>query len=234
MTALNMKPAGTSSRRPLAKALAAGVALSFTALVGACSTTGTSDVDLRDFDHNARHPILISEEPETLDLPVGMNGPAVSPQIEVAIRHYANEYRADGTGAITIQTPTGSANEVAAASTGRAVHYALVRAGVPHNKIRVAPYPVDDPSKVSPLRVSYLRVKAVVPHCGVWPDGGEATYRNAEYEDFGCFQAQNLAAMVDNPADFVRPRPLEPANGARRAASSRTTAKAKRRGPTSC
>ena len=67
-------------------------------------------------------------------MPVGMNGPALSPQIETAIRNYVGDYRENGTGSITIQVPTASANEVAAASTGHAIHYALVRAGVPRGR----------------------------------------------------------------------------------------------------
>jgi pilus assembly protein CpaD len=187
-------------------------------LSGGCSTTGTSDfVDAADYDYRLRHPIVLSEEPEVLDMQLGMNGPALSPDLEVAIRDYVGEYRADGTGSITIQVPVGSANEIAAAQTGRAVHYALVRAGMPRSRIQVAPYEVGDHAELASLRLSYLRVKAVVPRCGVWPDGGVADYRNAEYHNFGCAQQSNLAAMVDNPADFVRPRALEPADGSRRA-----------------
>jgi pilus assembly protein CpaD len=213
-----MPLAGTNSRRRLTRVFVGGFALAvLTALSAGCSTTATSDVDARDYDYRLRHPILISEEPEVLDMPVGMNGPAISPEIEAAIRDYVAEYRTDGTGAITIQVPTGSANEVAAASTGRAVHYAMVHAGVPHRQIRIAPYAVSDRSQVAPLRLSYLRVKAVVPHCGVWPDHGQADYRNAQYSDFGCAQTQNLAAMVENPADLVRPQPSAPSHGARRA-----------------
>ena len=115
------------------------------------------------YDPRVRHPIMISNEPETFEIPVGMNGPALSRQIDTALRIYVRGYRQDGTGAITIQVPTGSANEIAASSTGQAVHYALVRAGVPHNQILVAPYFVGDHSKAAPLRLSYLRVKAVVP-----------------------------------------------------------------------
>ena len=127
---------------------------------------------------------MISEEPEVFDMPVGMNGPALSPEIETAIRDYVREYRADGTGSITIQVPTGSANAVAAASTGHAVHYALVRAGVPRGQIQVAPYEVGDHAKVAPLRLSYLRVKAVVPHCGIWPDDSDGNYRNTRLPQF--------------------------------------------------
>ncbi len=127
-----------------------------------------------------RHPILISDEPEVLDLPVGMSGPALSPEIEVAIRDYVARISPHGTGSITIQVPTGSANEVAAATTGHAVHYALVRAGVPRSHIQVAPYAVGDHAEMASLRLSYLRVKAVTPRCGVWPDVGPASQQNYE------------------------------------------------------
>lgn len=195
-----------------------GGALAALALVSAgCSTIGTSDVNLPQHDHRLRHPIMISEEPEVLDIPVGMNGPAMSAQIERAIRNYVAEYRENGTGAITIQVPTASANEIAAASTGQAAHYALVNAGVPHSLIQVVPYYVGDHAKVATLRLSYLRVKAVAPKCGIWPETMPNRFDNAQYHNFGCAAQQNLAAMVANPADFVRPQPTAPANGARRA-----------------
>jgi pilus assembly protein CpaD len=195
-----------------------GATLAAIAMISAgCSSTGTSDVDPADFDYRLRHPIVISEEPEVLDMPVGMKGPAISREIETAVRDYVGEYRADGTGSITIQVPTGSANEFAAASTGRAIHYALVRAGVPRGHIQVAPYEVGDHAKLATLRLSYLRVKAVVPQCGIWPKDAQGNYRNTQYHNLGCAQQQNLAAMVANPADFLRPRPMSPADGRRRA-----------------
>jgi pilus assembly protein CpaD len=197
-----------------------GLAATATVLLfAACNTNAiyTGSVNPAEQKYTVRHPILISDEPEVMDMPVGMRGPAISPEIETAIRGYVREYQRDGTGSITIQVPTGSANEIAAASTGRAVHYALVRSGVPRSRIEVAPYEVGDHSEVAALRLSYLRVKAVVPRCGIWPDGSAAAFENSQYQNFGCAQQQNLAAMVANPADFVRPRTMTPADGARRA-----------------
>ena len=194
----------------------AGLAL-LTMFPAACSTTGTSDVDLADYDYRKRHPIMISEEPEVLDIPVGMNGPALSPEIELAVRDYVLDYFATGTGWITIQVPAAAANEIAAGSTGHAVHYALVRAGVPRSAIRVAPYFVGNHARTASVRLSFLRVKAVTPKCGVWPEKVPNSFDNAQYQNYGCAYQQNIAAMVANPADFVRPRPLEPANGERRA-----------------
>jgi pilus assembly protein CpaD len=210
----------TNSGRRLARLVLCGSSLLALAItVAGCNTAtfGTSDVKPAEFDYRLRHPILVSNEPEVFQMPVGMRGPALSPEIEAAVRDYVREYRSDGTGSITIQVPTGSANEVAAATTGHALHYALVRSGVPRGRIAIAPYQVGDHSLAAPLRLSYLRVKAVVPHCGIWPGDAEGNYRNSDYFDFGCSQQQNLAAMVANPADFVRPQPMSPADGRRRA-----------------
>lgn len=215
MTPASQKPRG---RRPGTR-LGGFAATAMVLLFAACNTNTiyTGSVRPADQNYTLRHPILLSDEPEVLDMPVGMRGPAISPEIETAIRGYVREYQHDGTGSITIQVPTGSANAVAAASTGHAVHYALVRAGVPRSRIEVVPYEVGDHSKVAALRLAYMRVKAVVPRCGIWPDGSTATWENSQYQNFGCAQQQNLAAMVSNPADFVRPRTMTPADGARRA-----------------
>jgi pilus assembly protein CpaD len=215
-----MRMTAFSVRRDAARAGFGVAALALLAALSAgCSPVATTSQARFDADYHLRHPIVISDEPEVLDMPIGMSGPALSPEIEVAIRDYVREYRSHGTGSITIQVPTGSANEVAAASTGHAVHYALVRAGVPRGHIRVAPYPVGDHAEMASLRLSYLRVKAVTPECGVWPDVGPASQQNY---DFGCASQQNLAAMVADPADLLRPRPMTPADGARRAETIRT------------
>jgi pilus assembly protein CpaD len=204
------------SRR--ARTLLATVAIAASAVFSAgCTQLSGTEVNLARHDHHLRHPILISEEPEEFRLPVGMNGPALSLEIEAALRDYVRDYQADGTGAITIQVPAASANEIAAASTGRALHYALVRAGVPHGSIQVVPFHVGNHAEVAPVNISYLRVKAVVPRCGVWPETMPASYQNDQYHNLGCAAQQNLAAMVANPADLVRPQPSAPAHGARRA-----------------
>lgn len=195
---------------------AVGLGLAALLLAG-CASTSTSDVTLAAYDYRERHPIMISEEPEVLEIPVGMKGPALSRQIEAAVQDYVVEYVATGTGGITIQVPTSTANEIAARKTGQALHYALVRAGVPHASIVVVPYHVGNHARPSPVRLSFLKVKAVTPKCGVWPERYANRTDNAQYHNFGCAYQQNLAAQVANPADLVRPRVMEPANGARRA-----------------
>lgn len=209
----------------IATALSAPKRLSFRAAalllaanaLAACNSTPPTEMALFDNDYRRRHPILISEEPESLDLPVGMRGGALSPEVVTAIHAYVADYRAAGTGAITLQVPTDAANEIAAAQAGSAVHQVLLQAGVAPGLVRVSSYPVGDRKSFASLRLSYLRVKAVTPRCGTWPEDVTPRMEDQNYYNFGCATQQNLAAMVANPADFIRPRGEEPANGARRA-----------------
>jgi type IV pilus biogenesis protein CpaD/CtpE len=52
--------------------------------------------------------------------------------------------------------------------------------------------------------------------CGNWPDDLTDTERNAQFENFGCAQQNNMAAMVANPDDFWRPRKQTPSDATRR------------------
>ena len=53
--------------------------------------------------------------------------------------------------------------------------------------------------------------------CGVWPKEVSRTAQNDQYANFGCFQQNNIAAMVANPQDLVRPRAQTPSDPMRRA-----------------
>ncbi|WP_177176800.1 CpaD family pilus assembly protein [Faunimonas pinastri] len=188
-------------------------------LLSGCQTDApATNQALFDQDYARRHPVVLSNEPETLDVPVGMNAGALSAQLRAPIRDYARAYRREGTGALNIQVPTGAANDIAAAEMGKSIHYALIDMGVPRTAIRIAPYPVDDPAKLGVLRLSYLKLKAMTPQCGIWPDDMVAHSDNRDTYDLGCASQNNFAAMVADPADLVRPRPVQAADGARRAA----------------
>ncbi len=197
---------------PVALALLMGAG----ALAG-CQSTATTDIQLMRQDYTKHHPIMLSEEPHYLELAIGMKARTLSADIARAIHNHVADYRKTGTGAMTIQVPSGSANEVAAVSAGREAARIMVRAGVPKSLIRMVPYKVHNGDKIAPVRLTFLKVKAVTPECGLWPEDSTATVDNSPYYNFGCAQQHNLAAMVDNPADFAAPRAIGAANGARRA-----------------
>jgi len=192
-----------------------GLLLAATLLAG-CQSQNINAADLERHDYRLRHPIMVSEEPETLDIPVGMRGGHLSAEFKDAIYDYALGYRDDGIGAVTVQVPSGSGNDIAAAAASQAIRAAVIEAGVEPSLVRVAPYR-STPDRAAPVRLSYLKVKAVTPDCGAWPNDVTGKMDNRNYYNFGCASQQNLAAMVANPADLVRPRPMTSASGARRA-----------------
>jgi hypothetical protein len=51
--------------------------------------------------------------------------------------------------------------------------------------------------------------------CPQWADSSPDRHSNADAPYLGCISAANLRAMVANPADLERGRPLFPANGER-------------------
>ena len=62
-----------ASNNRIGRTMLSGAALAMlAALAAGCSTVGTSDVNPVGHDYRLRHPIMISDEPEVLDLPVGM------------------------------------------------------------------------------------------------------------------------------------------------------------------
>ena len=196
--------------------IAIGMMVAAGVLAG-CQQTASTEVALYDQDYKRRHPILVSEEPSVLDIPIGMKATRLSADVQRRMRSFVADYKRTGTGSVTIQVPSGSANEIAAVSAGRSAGQTLRKLGVPASRIRIAPYQVNDHGKVAPVRLAFLKLKAHAPECGIWPEDIGRTTTDRSYYNFGCAQQQNLAAMIENPADLVRPRDMTSADGAQRA-----------------
>ncbi len=102
---------------------------------------------------------------------------------------------------IRIIRPAGSLKgEVLAAEVTKE----LIRAGIEAARI------VHVRGKVHGVVLSMRRKVAVTKKCGDWSRPLNETTRNRVYPDLGCSQQHNLAAMVDNPGDFERPRVMSP------------------------
>jgi pilus assembly protein CpaD len=86
-------------------------------------------------------------------------------------------------------------------------------------------YRPDDIRTLATIRLSYPKISAVAGPCGLWPEDLGPSVANPRYNEnkpyynFGCASQRNLAAMIDNPADLVQPRPETPAYTIRRSAA---------------
>jgi pilus assembly protein CpaD len=188
-------------------------------LLGACardkSTTGS--ITYPD-DTRERHPIVLRNAVTTLDVFTPGNRSGLDERQKEDIAAFASDYRRTGRGQLMVQVPSDGHGSHGA----NAVRQSLASAGVPSGAVRFSAYPAADPRLAAPVRMSFAKMKAEVPHeCGQWPsDLGGSDIRqsasNQSYWNLGCASQAMLAAQVADPIDLVRPRQETPLDTTKR------------------
>lgn len=191
---------------------AAAVALS----LGACArqdrmTTGSIVPN----DVRARHPIVLADAPQTLDI-FSSGDKALDRRQTKDVEDFARDYQARGNGVIQILVPRGGQSNHAAAAVP-AIRRTLAASGV-RGHVDIGSYEAVDPNLAAPVRLSFSALSArVATRCGEWPDdlgaaGSKSGWDNRPYYNLGCATQQNFAAQVADARDLVRPRHLDPAD----------------------
>jgi pilus assembly protein CpaD len=179
--------------------------------LGACKTTETANTVPYPYNYKDRHPIAIHEGTRTVELLIGKRRAGLTPVQRAEVSAFAESWHGDATGGIRIRIPSGTLNERASHDTVPEIKEILAAAGVPPNGIVTHPLPGGDPAGILPIVLEYPRMVATAGPCGRWPNdlgpGAGIDYMtNAPYYNLGCSMQQNLAAMVEEPADLVQPR----------------------------
>jgi pilus assembly protein CpaD len=203
-----------------------GAAVGLSLSLGACSNTGGEVVtgSIPD-DYRQRHPIAIQESDRSVVIFVGHARGGLSGSQRADVLGLAQTWLREGTGSIVADVPVDTPNARAAADSFREIRALLAAAGVPPRGITMRHYHPDDIRTLATIRLSYPKISAVAGPCGLWPeDLGFSGFNprhneNKPYYNFGCASQRNLAAMIDNPADLVQPRPETPAYTIRRSAA---------------
>jgi pilus assembly protein CpaD len=195
-------------------ALCLASALALGGCQGDALTTGSLGID----DYRARHPIAVTDGPTTLDVfPVGVG--ALDAGSIADVHAFAQRYAQYGVSRIVILAPAGGGPKIHAGVD--AVRRALASAGL-RGTIGLGTYPVADPLLASPIKLTFIGLKAEVPsRCGQWPQdlaSGDSTvgWNNQTYWNFGCATQTVVAAQVADPRDFVRASALGPGDVAMR------------------
>jgi pilus assembly protein CpaD len=158
-------------------------------------------------DTAQRHPIRVSQEPQTMTIQVPRNSRGLTPKQRAELLDFAHRARASdaGNSRIVISAPSGGRNEVEAMYAVGQVRQILSDIGFSEGSIAVeAQY--DGATGSPPIRVSYLRYVAEGPECGSWPTNLAHEPNNLPYPNMGCATQHNFAAMVANPSDLLGPR----------------------------
>ncbi len=215
-----------TARTPLDRKRALRVAVTLAGLaatLGGCTHTGdvATTASIPD-DYHMRHPIAVEEANHSIVVFVGRGRGGLSASQRADVTGLAQSWVAEATGVITADMPVNTPNARAAADSFREIRALLSAAGVPSRGLVVRDYRPDDPRQMAAIRLSYPKLAAVAGPCGLWPDDigpsmkNKSYYENKQYYNFGCASQRNVAAMIDNPADVVQPRPETPAYTIRR------------------
>ncbi len=204
----------------------AGALVGLAVALGACTHTEEA-VTIADYpnDYRQRHPIAIQEADRSVVIFVGHARGGLSASQRADVIGLAQTWLREGTGAINADVPVDTPNARAAADSFREIQSLLAAAGVPPRGITVRRYHPEDPRQLAAIRLNYPKISAIAGPCGLWPEDIGPSIKNPSYSEnksyynFGCAYQRNMAAMVDNPADLVQPRPETPTYTTQRTAA---------------
>lgn len=186
-------------------------------MLGGCAKVHDIEVGSVPDDYRTRHPIIISEKEEVVDIPVASTDSKMNYGTTSIVRGFARQYRQNSTGAVQIMTPVGSPNTGSASHVADQIRKVLVEEGVPRGRIQVTSYQAAAQNDAAPVRLSFRAIGASTGPCGRWPaDLVTNTMENKNYENFGCATQNNLAAQIANPSDLIAPRGMTPIDAQRR------------------
>jgi pilus assembly protein CpaD len=163
-----------------------------------------------------RHQIAVTQSAERVEIPVGPGDTTLSPAARASLRTFAGNYLRYGHGALVLSAPSGAANADAASVVANEARMALVESGVSYAAVAGSTYDAAGAGD-APIIVSFARYEAQAPECApLWEQDLGHQSNNQPWDSFGCATQANLAAMVEDPADLLRPRDADARDSERR------------------
>lgn len=162
-----------------------------------------------------RHRIEVTESAERIEIAVAPGDVALTPAARAGLRAFAGNYLRYGHGALVLSSPSGGPNADAASVIAHEARMSLVDAGVSYAAVAGSNY--DGSGAEAPIIVSFARFEAQAPECApLWEQDLAHQSNNQPWASFGCATNANLAAMVEDPRDLLRPRDFDPRDSGRR------------------
>ncbi len=185
--------------------------------LGACASVPPPPADMRPTPTAAdNHRIQVTQTSERMEVPVSSHDVALSAGAQAQLRAFAGGYLRYGHGALVLSTPSGGANADAASVLANETRRALVDSGVSYAAVAGSSYDASGRAD-APIIVSFARYEAQAPDCApLWEQDLAHQSNNQPWESFGCATVSNIAAMVEDPADLLRPRAEDPRDSGRR------------------
>jgi pilus assembly protein CpaD len=211
-------PRASGIRPVVAKLLAASLLALSAAGCKSLEEPGVYSAGFTIVDPLEKNPIMVSQQPATLNLRVPRNASGLSDSQRRDVAGFLHHFRNTGMGntRLVISVPAGAPNEAAANRMMTEIKSMIVDFGFSDTVTVTEPYSVPRSAGDAPLRLSYLQYIAEGPACGRWPTNLARQKDNLNYDNFACSQQRNLAAQVANPADLIGPRSMTQSDTERR------------------
>lgn len=184
------------------------------AALGACASMPDPQPPVA--SHVDRHEITVEEASARLEIPVAPGESDLTHQARADIAAFASGYLRYGHGALVMSTPSGNGAIEETSLLAHQTRLALVESGVPYAAVAGANYSAAG-AEDAPIVLSFARYEARAPECTpLWEQDLGHQSNNQPWESFGCATQANLAAMVEDPRDLLRPRDQDPRDSGRR------------------
>jgi pilus assembly protein CpaD len=206
----------TATRTGFSTSLVAAASLAVIALAGCAGPRDNLTTGGIPDDYRARHPIVVTEAEQSVDIPVASTDRRLTIAQRDLIRGFATNYTSRASGPVYLMTPEGSPNSGAAYQLRNQVRAELSSRGVSSSKIVYTSYAAAGTGDAAPIRLSFVGTTALTSQCGQWPKDIASDMSNQNYYNFGCASQNNLAAQIANPEDLVAPRGMTPIDAQQR------------------
>lgn len=163
-----------------------------------------------------RFPIEVTRNTAKFEVPINRGAAQLPAGTRMDVQQFLYHYTASAASRLTIvQHPSPRHGREATAIMSE-IQQLVSAAGIPQGSVLYAHYPTGYAGRDAPILLSFESYVAIAPACGRWPENLASTYENVPHANFGCTDQHNLAAMVAEPRDLVRPRAMTPSHGGRR------------------
>lgn len=153
-----------------------------------------------------KNKIQIAESVERLELYTRPTGLELSARDQVAVSQFLQAYARQGEGPIYMNFPSSTANGLGAQQAQAVIRQSLNQVGLYGAPLQTGQYQTAYGAP-APVVVSYRTLKTVPKDCRHLGDLAH-TYNNQVYDNFGCSNTANLAAMIQDPRQLIQPYDL--------------------------
>lgn len=178
-------------------------------ILGGCTTYYPSEAPT-----SLRNKITVAETVERLELYAQPSGLNLSARDQDAVTDFVHLYGQYGQGPMYINIPGNASNGLGAQQAKSAITSRMQSAGISGSAVQMGQYAANA-GVPAPVVVSFRRLTTAPINC---EQGAflTSTSTNQPYDNFGCAQTANLAAMIDNPRQLLAPYALSPSTMIRR------------------